>query len=65
MDHSENEDITIKRADGAEKVVKTRIRNGCKSMSASVISFHTFKIYRSTRKYSSHTRILFSLVILL
>lgn len=26
LDHSENEDITIKRADGTDKVLKTHVR---------------------------------------
>lgn len=37
MDHSENEDITIKRADGTEKVLKTNIESGYKCMSTSEI----------------------------
>lgn len=49
MDHSENEDITLKRADGPDKVLKPRSRkNADKSMSPSLVYIHWLRAPENT-----------------
>lgn len=56
MDHSENEDITIKRADGTDKVMKPHISTRLQKHESLRIPF-VLQSIRGTRKYSIHTLI--------
>lgn len=56
LDHSENEDITIKRADGTDKV--RRPRGGEESREPQRLAFSVLKkSFRSTRKCPIHSLI--------